>query len=343
VDAGLARIRRYQYHYTGLDKNLRVRKILVQGGAKGGLKMNRRKFLQQVTLWSAGMLMVPPVFDISPKALGAAPSSNPDIFVAKGKDIAAMVRQMVDAMGGMSRFVNKGDTVVVKPNIGWDRNVDQGANTHPAVVTALAALVLEAGAAKVQVFDRTCNEERRCYQNSGIKPAVDAMKDRRVVCEYIDDRKFVPVKIKNGRSLTEWPFYRDALAADCYINVPVAKHHGSSGLTLGLKNAMGVIGGRRGLLHMDLGPRIADLNLVIQPDFTLVDATRILLRNGPSGGSLTDVKIMDTLVAGTDPVAVDAWATTLFGKAPEDIRSTVEGFARGLGEMDLSKCRIHML
>jgi len=88
-------------------------------------------------------------------------------------------------MGGMSRFVNKGDTVVVKPNIGWDRNVDQGANTHPAVVTALAALVLEAGAAKVQVFDRTCNEERRCYQNSGIKPAVDAMKDRRVVCEYI--------------------------------------------------------------------------------------------------------------------------------------------------------------
>ncbi len=302
--------------------------------------MNRRKFLKQVTLWSAGMLMVPPVFDISPAALGAKTDDAPDIFAAKGKDIQAMVQTLVDAMGGMARFVNKGDTVVVKPNIGWDRNVDQGANTHPMVVTALAGLALEAGAAKVLVFDRTCNEERRCYQNSGIKPALDAMDDRRVACEYIDDRKFVPVQIKNGRSLKEWSFYKDALTADCYINVPVAKHHSSSGLTLGLKNAMGVIGGRRGRLHMDLSARIADLNLVIQPDFTLVDATRIMLRNGPSGGRPSDVKIMDTLIAGTDPVAVDAYATTLFGLEPADVQSTVEGFHRGLGQMDLSKCRI---
>ncbi len=304
--------------------------------------MNRRKFLKQVTLWSAGMLMVPPVFDISPEALGAKTDAAPDIFAAKGKDIPAMVQQLVNTMGGMARFVKKGDTVVIKPNIGWDRNVDQGANTHPMVVTALAGLALEAGAAKVLVFDRTCNEERRCYQNSGIKPALDAMGDRRIACEYIDDRKFVPVKIKNGRSLTEWSFYKDALTADCYINVPVAKHHSSSGLTLGLKNAMGVIGGRRGRLHMDLSARIADLNLVIQPDFTLVDATRIMLRNGPSGGSLSDVKIMDTLIAGTDPVAVDAYATTLFGMAPADVQSTVEGFQRGLGQMDLSRCRIQV-
>jgi uncharacterized protein (DUF362 family) len=168
------------------------------------------------------------------------------------------------------------------------------------------------------------------------------MNERRISCEYMDDRKFVPVKIKDGRSLTEWPFYRDALAADCYINVPVAKHHGSSTLTLGLKNAMGVIGGLRGRLHLNLAPRIVDLNLVIRPDLTLVDATRILLRNGPSGGNLDDVKIMDTLVAGIDPVAVDAWSTTLFGLAPEDVRSTVDAFERGMGEMDLSKCRIQV-
>ncbi|MFU8769618.1 MAG: DUF362 domain-containing protein [Desulfotignum sp.] len=305
--------------------------------------MNRRKFLKQAVLWSAGLMAAPPVFDLAAEALGAENSETPDIFVATGKEIPAMVRQMVDAMGGMSQFVTQGDTVVIKPNIGWDRTVEQAANTHPEVVTALAVLALEAGAAKIQVFDRPCNEKRRCYQNSGIKPALDAMNDRRISCEYMDDRKFVPVKITDGRSLTEWPFYRDALAADCYINVPVAKHHGSSTLTLGLKNAMGVIGGARGRLHMDLGPRIADLNLVIRPDLTVVDATRILLRNGPSGGNLADVKVMDTLVAGIDPVAVDAWATTLFGLKPADISSTVEGFERGLGQMDLSKCRIHML
>ena len=304
--------------------------------------MNRRKFLKQVALWSAGLLAAPPVFDLAAQSLGAESNGTPDIFVATGKDIPAMVRQMVDAMGGMSQFVNRGDTVVIKPNIGWDRTVEQAANTHPEVVTALAVLALEAGAAKIQVFDRPCNEKRRCYQNSGIKPALDAMNDRRISCEYMDDRKFVPVKIKDGRSLTEWSFYRDALEADCYINVPVAKHHGSSTLTLGLKNAMGVIGGVRGRLHMDLGPRIADLSLVIRPELTVVDATRILLRNGPSGGNLADVKIMDTLVAGIDPVAVDAWSTTLFGLKPADVRSTVEAFERGLGQMDLSKCRIQM-
>jgi len=159
----------------------------------------------------------------------------------------------------------------------------------------------------------------------------------------VDDRKFVPVIIKQGSSLKEWSFYRDALEADCYINVPVAKHHSSSGLSLGLKNAMGVIGGRRGMLHFNLGAKIADLNLVIQPALTLVDATRVIVRNGPSGGSLEDVKILNTIIAGTDPVAVDAYATTLFGLKPQDIPSTVEGFKHGLGQMDLDRCHIRMV
>ncbi len=304
--------------------------------------MDRRKFLKQVSLWSAGMLVCPPLFDISSQALGASQASA-DILVARGTDYQAMTRQLVDAAGGISRFVSPGDRVVIKPNIGWDRNVDQGANTHPVMVTTLAMLALDAGASKVMVFDRTCNEERRCYQNSGIKPALDKIQDRRLSCPYVDDRKFVPVTIKQGISLKEWPFYRDALEADCYINVPVAKHHSSSGLSIGLKNAMGVIGGRRGMLHFDLSAKIADLNLVIRPALTLVDATRVLIRNGPSGGSLEDVKIMDTMIASTDPVAADAYATTLFGMNPQSLASTVEGFKRGLGQMDLNLCQIRMV
>lgn len=300
---------------------------------------DRRRFLKQVALWSAGVLLVPPVFDIT-KALGAPAGGTPDILVGKGRDYPALARQMISEMGGMAAFVSKGDTVVIKPNIGWDRSVEQGANTHPEIVTTLALLALEAGAGKVKVFDRTCNEERRCYQNSGIKPALEDLGESRIQCRYMDERKYVPVTIKNGRALKEWSFYKDALEADCYINVPVAKHHSSAGLSIGLKNAMGVIGGWRGKLHYDLSAKIADLNLVIRPDLTLVDATRIMIRNGPSGGSLSDVRKLDTLIAGTDPVAVDAYATTLFGLKPEDLDSTVEGAARGLGQMDLDLCRI---
>ena len=201
-------------------------------------------------------------------------------------------------------------------------------------------MALDAGASEVMIFDRTCNEERRCYKNSGIKAEMDAIKDPRVRCDHIDNRKFVPVKIDNGKSIREWDFYKDALEADCYINVPVAKHHSLSRLTLGLKNIMGVLGGKRGQLHRNIGQNLADLNTVIRPQLTVIDATRILVNNGPSGGSLDDVKIRDTVIASIDPVAADAFATTLFGLKPEEIESTKAAYQIGLGEMNLSKIDI---
>ena len=158
-------------------------------------------------------------------------------------------------LGGMNQFVRPGNSVVIKPNIGWDRSVEQGANTHPLVVKTLAELALEAGASRVLVFDHTCNESRRCYRNSGMEETLGAL-GRNVRLEHIDDRKFVPVDIEKGISLNRWDIYKEALLADCYINVPVAKHHGLSRLTLGLKNSMGVIGGNRGRLHHDLGQKL---------------------------------------------------------------------------------------
>jgi len=199
---------------------------------------------------------------------------------------------------------------------------------------------LEAGAAEVRVFDYTCNEKRRCYNNSGMLEAIKSIGNKKAKLYHVDKRKFVPVKIAKGRSLKEWKIYKDALTADSYINVPVAKHHGLSRLTLGLKNSMGVIGGRRGSLHHDLGQNLADLATVIQPSLTIVDATRILLNNGPQGGSIEDVKQMDTLIGSTDPVAADALATTLFGLKPNDISSTVAAHRMGLGQMDPDKMNI---
>ncbi len=275
-------------------------------------------------------------------AADAKSRSKPLLSVAKGKDYTELVATVLKPVGGITAFVHRGDRVVVKPNIGWDRTPEQAANTHPDVVKAVVRQCLAAGAKRVLVFDRSCQEQRHCYSKSGIQAAVESIGDSRVQCIFPDENRYVPVKIEKGKSIHEFEFYKDALEAecDCYINVPIAKHHVLSKLTLGLKNVMGVLGGNRGEIHKNIAQRVADLNLVIRPKLTIIDATRILLRNGPSGGKLTDVKVLDTLIASADIVAADAYATTLFGMKPADIKPTVAAAKLGLGEMDLAKVRI---
>ena len=301
--------------------------------------MDRRDFLKQVMLWSAGISTAIPSFQIVPELLAA--DEQPHLVShAKGKDYYKLVAQVLEPLGTISKFVKTGDRVVIKPNMAWDRNPAQAANTHPQVVKALVELSLDAGAGKVMVFDRTCNEERRCYVNSGIQDAMATVKDSRLKYYHPDSRKFVPVDIKRGKAVRRLEIYKDALEADTYINVPVAKHHSLSRLTLGLKNSMGVLGGNRGQMHQNIGQKLADLATVVKPKLTVIDATRVLLRNGPQGGDIDDVKILDTIIASADPVACDAYATTLFDLQPGEISSTVAAYKLGLGEMDLAKMRI---
>ena len=301
--------------------------------------MDRRQFLRDVFLWSVGMSLTIPRLTILPEVL-AAQRPQSLLGLAKGEDYMALVGRVLTSLGGMGNFVRPGDRVVVKPNIGWDRRPELGATTHPLVVKALVMQALAAGASRVLVFDRTCNEQRRCYANSGIEKAILDINDSRAVIEHIDPRKFIPVDITRGRSITKWEIYKDALDCDCYINAPVAKHHGLSRLTLGLKNSMGGLGGNRGSLHQNIGQNLADLATVIRPKLTVIDATRILLRNGPQGGDGKDVKKTDTLIASADPVAADAYATTLFDLKPDVLASTVAAYTMGLGEMDLARIKV---
>lgn len=295
--------------------------------------MDRRQFIRRAALYSAGLsIALPEVFALA--------DTSPALSVVTGKEYRDITVASIELIGGMGKFVRPGDTVVVKPNIGWDRSIEQAANTHPEVVQALVEMALEAGASKVRLFDYTCNEKRRCYTNSGMADMVKGIGSRKVKLEHIDRRKFIPVKIERGKSLTEWEIYEDAISADAYINVPVAKHHGLSRLSLGLKNSMGVIGGNRGRLHHDLGQQLADLATVVTPSLTVIDATRILLRNGPQGGNVNDVKQLHQVLASADPVAADAYGATLFGLAPGDISSTVAASKMGLGQMDLNKVNI---
>lgn len=259
------------------------------------------------------------------------------VAVAEGTDYAATTRKAINAVGGMKRFVKAGDVVVVKPNMGWDRSSELGANTHPQVVRAIVEECLAAGAKKVKVFDHTCNDSRRCYVNSGIEGALKGMKN--VECKQIEPERFKKVTL-NGRFLKEWELYDEALSANVYINVPVAKHHGLSKLTLGLKNVMGVMGGNRGYIHRGLDAALADINAHLKSHLTIIDATRILTAHGPQGGNIADVKVLNKVIASTDIVAADAFATTLFGLKPADIPVTVAAYKRGLGEMNLDRIRI---
>ena len=300
---------------------------------------NRRQFISQLTAWSAGLLAAPPVFQIFPQSLNAA-MAEPLLSLGKGTDYEALLVKVFEPLGGIAPFVKKGARVVIKPNMSWDRKPEQAANTHPLLVKAMAKLCLQAGASKVMIFDRTCQDMRLCYASCGTPAAIESLNDPRVTCTFVDDRKFVPVKIQKGKGITEWEFYKDAISADCYINMPIAKDHKLARLTLGLKNVMGVIGGKRGTLHQGLTQKVVDLNTVLRPTLTIVDATRILLRNGPSGGKLDDVKELHTLFASTDTVAADAYATTLFGMKPDELETTKAAFEMGLGQMDLNKVKI---
>jgi uncharacterized protein (DUF362 family) len=250
---------------------------------------------------------------------------------------AVAARRAVELLGGMGRFVKPGQRVVVKPNIGFDRVPEQAANTNPEVVAAVVRLALEAGAAEVLVFDRTTNEPRRCYRTSGIEPAVLALGDRRARVFVPDPGRYVPVEITGGLVLPRWTFYEDAVRADVFINCPVAKHHVTTGLTLGMKNIMGVIGGDRSVMHAGFADKIADLNLARPSPLTVLDATRILRARGPAGGSLLDVARPGVVVAGTNVVAVDAYATQFFGVRPADLPFLARAAARGLGPIDLDR------
>jgi uncharacterized protein (DUF362 family) len=269
-----------------------------------------------------------------------AAADGPLVVQAKGGTPAQLARAVVAELGGMKAFVSPGETVVVKPNIGWDRKPEQAANTNPELVCEVVRMCLEAGAAKVKVFDRTCNDPRRCYVTSGIGPAVEAMNDPRVELSQVDERRFRKIDIPGATLLTSWPFYEDVLSADKYINVPIAKHHSAAVLTMGMKNILGVVGSNRAVLHRNLPEALLDLNRGLRTHLTIVDATRILTANGPQGGKLEDVTQLDTVVAGTDIVAVDSVACALFGKSPKDIRYLQMAHEQGFGVADLDRIRV---
>ena len=303
--------------------------------------MHRRDFLKQMAALGlaagAGRMLVLPeeVWAMAPKDI-----PQPLVAKAQGTNYANLVGDTIQALGGMKKFVHPGEVVVVKPNMAWDRTPEMAANANPAVVRKVVELCLEAGAKQVKVLDNTCHDARKSYASSGIKAAVEAINDPRAVVPYVDERRFVEVTIEKAKALKKWYFYKDILEADRFINIPIAKNHSEARLTMCLKNMMGAIGGWRGRIHVGLHQNIADMNLLLRPDLHVLDATRIMVKNGPSGGSLEDVEVKNLIFAGTDPVALDSLGTGLFGMKPADLGYIVKSHQAGRGEMDLNKIKV---
>jgi uncharacterized protein (DUF362 family) len=249
-----------------------------------------------------------------------------------GYSVQELTEKVFDAAGGMSRFVSKGDVVVVKPNVSWARPPNLAAGTNPEVLEAVVNLAFSAGAKKVRIADNTIHNAQRCFALTGV-----GMVAKKTGADLVYPRASLMRDMKmQGHRLDVWPVFVPLIEADKLINLPVAKVHGLCSLTLGMKNWIGGVGGRRNALHQDIHQSIVDLARFFKPTVTLIDAIRIMVANGPSGGSEADVAVMNRLILSNDPVAADVKAAGLFDIAPTSVGYMVLAEKQGLGSLDMS-------
>jgi uncharacterized protein (DUF362 family) len=316
---------------TPLRRREAMIRLLRLGGvatAAGGLGvwLNRRD----------GRPTAPAASAVRPHFQVPADEALPEMVVVQGDDPARMARRAIQELGGIHRFISRGDVVVIKPNIAWDRTMEQAANTNPLVVAEVCRLCLEAGARRAIVTDVSINHAPSCFARSGIAAAARAAGADVVLPE---ERLFRAVDLR-GQVLNRWPVLEPFLSADKVINIPIAKHHSLTGATLGMKNWYGILGGPRQRLHQHIHESLVDLAGFMRPTLTLIDAFRVLLRNGPGGGNPADVALKKTLIAGTDPVALDAYAAKAYWDLDwHTLRYLKLASERGLGSLSIETAR----
>jgi len=281
-------------------------------------------FHNRTTTTAAGSVIEMPRFEVA---------RNPDLpglALARHENPIEAFRKSLDAIGGIGRFIEPGERVTIKPNVGWDRTPEQAANTNPLLVGEMVRQCLAAGADDVIVSDITCNDARRTFIRSGIKDEAERA-GARVLLAADDD--FLQADL-NGELLTTWPVLKYFIETDKFINMPIVKQHSLSSCTIAMKNLYGILGGRRNQLHQRIDQSIVDLAAFVRPTLTVVDATRVLMRGGPQGGSLADVNIENSVLCATDQVAADSRGVEFLGLRGEMVGHIVLAEKSGLGRID---------
>jgi uncharacterized protein (DUF362 family) len=300
--------------------------------------ISRRKFIGNTLKTGVALTMVSGF----PTIVQAAAETGFDLAVARGDTVQA-IKAVIETLGGIQRFVKTGQTVVLKPNMSFPNPPEWGSTTHPDVVTTVAQLCLDAGAKRVVVIDQPLRRAEVCLKRSGIAQACQGISNVNVMA--LSEQKFYQkVSVPNGKELHEVEIAEDVLKADVLINLPVAKTHMATGVSFGMKNLMGLIWDREYFhQYIDLNHGIADLSTVIQPDLIIMDATRPMTTAGPGGpGKIVELY---TIVAGTDPVAVDSYTVSLaqwYGRqfSGKNVQYILKAADLGLGEIDVSKLNV---
>jgi uncharacterized protein (DUF362 family) len=301
--------------------------------------MDRRTFFRKGLGASvaAGFVLAGKFDDLfaSPPHSGELPF---DLVAVKGGEPEVMFQKGIEAMGGIRTFVKKGQSVVVKPNIGWDVTPERAGNTNPKLVAEIVRQCRDAGATEVYVFDHTCDNWQRCYRDSGIEAAAKDAGAK--IAPAHTESYYQEVTVKNGKSLTAIKEHELILGADVFINVPILKDHDSARLTIAMKNLMGVVWDRGTWHRNDLHQCIADYAAFRTPTLNIVDAYNVMKRNGPRGIAVSDVVAMKSLLISSDIVAADTAAAKLFGMNPSDVRYIQIAADQNAGRMDLENLRI---
>jgi len=307
--------------------------------------MDRRDFIKKglVSGIAAGAATMG-VFNIN-KALGLSEpytSTLPwDLVAVRGGEPGAMFDMAIASMGGMKQFLKKGQTVVLKPNIGWDSTVEKAGNTNPQLISTIIKHCFDAGAKNVYVFDHTCDNWTKCYASSGIEKAANDAGAK--VVGGNTENYYQNVTITGTKILKTVKVHELILQSDVFINVPILKNHTSCKVTAGLKNLMGTVWDRQYWHGNDLQQCIGEFPMYRKPDLNIVDAYAVMKRNGPRGVSAADVEKMKSLVLSTDIVAADAAATKFFGKEPNEIKYLKVASELKLGNMNLDQLRVNRI
>ena len=303
-------------------------------------KLSRRQFIKGTA--AAATL---PLFSKTLPWYGslAHAAGEADLIVAKNGTPSQLLQAAMAPLGGMGRFVKKGQRVVIKANIAWARTPEQACTNNPDLFSALIKMCYEAGAKRVAVWDHTCDNYQFTFSRSGLKEA--AQKAGADIFSGHGRNVYKQVEVPKGKKLKTAEILRDVLEADVFINFPIPKHHFATELTLGLKNLIGIVWDMEQLHKIDLHQCIADINTIRKPDLVVMDAIRILTTNGPKGPGKTED--IGEVITSTDIVAADAYAAAFFkhpkmGKPlrPEEIRFVKNAYELGLGEINLSKVRV---
>ena len=303
--------------------------------------MDRREFLKKSAAigFGAGLLILPKGLRGAAR-LAAQENKYPDLVALKGGTPRTMFERGMAEIGGMSRFVRRGQTVVIKPNMSFDTAPEYGSNTSPELVGAVVKQCKDAGASRIIIVDHSLAHWERAIKTNGI---LEAAKNSGAVYAQAEREGYYQKIAIDGKRLKETSIHEALLEADVFINVPVLKHHGGAGVSGSIKNLMGCVWNRQTYHAQGLQTCIADTLYAKKPDLNIVDAYRVITRNGQGGGNLADVNLMGQMIISTDIVAADSAAFALVGRKQGEVEYVRLAAANGFGQMDLSKLNIARL